>query len=258
MTRIIIRNENLKMSRLHLSILMLTTAVSLAADTITMRNGTVVEGTLLKADTRTLTFMVGDNPQAIAISDIESVRFGNAAAPAAPPPVATHALSIPFGTPISVRLVDAFDSQTGTVGKEYRASIDDPVVVDGNTVLAKDGAAFVTLVEAKQAGKLAGRPQLTLSLARVEVNGHSIALQTSETVSQGDSKGKQSAVVIGAAAAGGAGIGALLGRGKGALIGGATVAGTAAAVQALRPKPGVKIPSETRLTFTLSQPATLP
>ena len=225
-----------------------------------MRNGTVMEGTLLKADTRMLTFMVGDNPQAIPITDIESVRFGNAAPapPAAPPPVATHALSIPFGTPISVRLVEAFDSKTGTVGKEYRASIDDPVVVDGNTVLAKDGLAFVTLVEAKQAGKLAGSPQLTLALARVEINGRSIALQTSETVSQGDSKGKQSVIVIGAATAGGSLLGAIAGRGKGAVIGAVAGAGTATAVQALRPQPGVKIPSETRLTFTLSQPATLP
>ena len=47
-------------------------------------------------------------------------------------------------------------------------------------------------------------------------------------------------------------IGAIAGGGKGAAIGAATGAGAAGAVQVLTKGPKVQIPSETRLTFTLT------
>jgi hypothetical protein len=59
--------------------------------------------------------------------------------------------------------------------------------------------------------------------------------------------------VVGGTAAFGAIIGAIAGGGKGAAIGAASGAGAGAAVQAVRGAK-VKIPSETRLEFTLKQP----
>ena len=163
--------------------------------------------------------------------------------------------TIPAGTQIAVRLVDAFDSKTGTIGKEYRATVDDDVLLNDIIVVPKGTPAYVALVEAKKAGKLEGRAQLTLALARIELTGHPITLKTEEVVSQGSSTGKKSAVVIGSATAVGAVVGGILGKGALGALAGAAV-GTA--VQAVRPKPGVKLPSETRLTFTLSEAANLP
>ena len=60
--------------------------------------------------------------------------------------------------------------------------------------------------------------------------------------------------MIGGGAALGAIIGALAGGGKGAAIGAVTGAGAGTAVQVATKGERVKIPSETRLTFTLEYP----
>ena len=71
---------------------------------------------------------------------------------------------------------------------------------------------------------------------------------------KGASRGKRSAEVIGGGAALGALIGAIAGGGKGAAIGAAAGAGGGTAVQAMTHGQQVKIPSETRLDFTLHAP----
>jgi len=54
-----------------------------------------------------------------------------------------------------------------------------------------------------------------------------------------------------------AGIGGIVGGGKGAAIGGLAGAGAGTAAQIATKGSVVKIPSETRLTFTLEQPVRL-
>jgi hypothetical protein len=63
--------------------------------------------------------------------------------------------------------------------------------------------------------------------------------------------------VIGGTAAVGAIIGAIAGGGKGAAIGGLAGAGAGTTAQVITKGQRVKIPSETRLTFTLDQPVRL-
>jgi hypothetical protein len=63
--------------------------------------------------------------------------------------------------------------------------------------------------------------------------------------------------VVGGTTALGAIIGALGGGGKGAAIGAASGAAVGGAAEVLTKGQRVKIPSETRLSFTLQQPANL-
>jgi hypothetical protein len=107
------------------------------------------------------------------------------------------------------------------------------------------------LVQANSAGKFSGRSELTVSLDNVTYQGKTYSLQTSEVQQQGGSRGKRSAAVIGGGAVLGALIGGLAGDGKGAAIGAGVGAGGGTAVQATTKGQQVKIPSETRLDFTL-------
>jgi hypothetical protein len=110
------------------------------------------------------------------------------------------------------------------------------------------------LVNASSAGKFKGSSELTVSLESFTYQGKTYTLATSDVQEKGASRGKRSAAVIGGGAALGALIGGLAGGGKGAAIGAGVGAGGGTAVQAMTRGQQVKIPSETRLDFTLHVP----
>ena len=171
--------------------------------------------------------------------------------PPPPPPPQPITVTIPEGTVITVRTIDAIDSATNSTGQSFRASLDNPVVVDDRTVLPKGLNAYLKLVEASSAGKFKGRSELTVSLDSVTYQGRTYTFATSDVQQKGGSRGKRSAEVIGGGAALGAIIGAIAGGGKGAAIGAAAGGAGGTAVQAMTKGEQVKIPAETRLEFTL-------
>jgi len=245
----------------RLTLLTLSVAFSLGADTITLHNGKSVEGIYLSGTKDAITVLVGRDEQQIPVPDIDTIHFGNGPAAQAPAPQAPRraGVSLPAGTAIPIRMIEPINSRAAS-GRDYKASVDEDVLAaDGTTVLVKTGAdAFVRVVNAKASGRYAGRAELTISLVRVLVDGQPITLETGDSVSQSKSKTGQSAAIT----AGGAGIGALIGGlragGKGAAIGAGAGAGGGAIVALSLKGPQVNIPSETRLTFTLSQPSTQP
>jgi BON domain len=178
-----------------------------------------------------------------------------AAAPAPPPPPPQPiTVTIPEGTIVTVRTIDSIDSATASAGQSFRASLDAPVVVNDHVVLPKGLNARLRLTEASSAGKFKGRSELTVSLDTITYQGTTYSFKTSDVQEQGGSRGKRSAAVIGGGAALGALIGGLAGGGKGAAIGAGVGAGGGTAVQAATHGQQVKIPSETRLDFTMHEP----
>jgi hypothetical protein len=81
-----------------------------------------------------------------------------------------------------------------------------------------------------------------------------VDVNTTEVTEQSDSRGARTGKVVGGTAAIGAIIGAIAGGGKGAAIGAASGAAVGTGAQVLTKGQRVRIPSETRLTFTLQQP----
>jgi len=109
-------------------------------------------------------------------------------------------------------------------------------------------------VSASSAGHITGRSELGLELASIAFQGKTYNVVSSDVKQSGASRGKRSAETIGGGAALGALIGAVAGGGKGAAIGAAVGGGAGTGVQVLTKGQQVKIPSETRLDFTLQQP----
>ena len=168
--------------------------------------------------------------------------------------VSTAAVEIPAGTTIAVRMIDDVDSERDSTGQEFRASIDEPVVLDGRTVVPRGANVTAKLVAEKQAGQLSGRTTLTLDLTAIEINGRMVDVLTEEVTQQSESRTEKTAKTAGGGAVLGAVIGAIAGGGKGAAIGAVTGAAAGGAVQVLTRGERVRIPSETRLTFTLQRP----
>ena len=150
-----------------------------------------------------------------------------------------------------MRTIDSVDSERDRRGQTYRASIDQPVIVNGQTVVPRGADAVIMLSDSQQSGKIEGKAVLTLELRSITINGRTYD-STSSTVSrESGSRGSRSAKVIGGTAALGAIIGAIAGGGKGAAIGAGSGAAVGTAAQVVTSGQKVKVPAETLLTFTL-------
>jgi len=109
-------------------------------------------------------------------------------------------------------------------------------------------------VNDEQSGKLTGRTELTLDVVSIKVDGKLVDVNTQEVTQASESRTGSTAKRAGGGAALGAIIGAIAGGGRGAAVGAAAGAGAGTAVQVMTKGQRVRIPSETRLTFTLQNP----
>jgi len=226
------------------------------ADVLKMKDGVGIQGLLVDANSVELVFMGVDGTQrAYPIDIVAGIDFAKLPPPPPPPPPPrpappTGGLTIPAGTQITVRTIDAIDGKTARPGALYRASIDDPVGV-GSRIAIQRGANCTLEVVNIQSGE-----GMALRMKEINVNGKAYHTSTAyaDVDAQGTSKNKSAVkrgVGLGAL---GAGIGALAGGGKGAAIG-ALAGGAAGAVSAVGAKgKQINVPTESRLIFSLAAP----
>jgi hypothetical protein len=174
-----------------------------------------------------------------------------------PPPPAPAKVTIPAGTTLAIRLVDAIDTEKAQPGQSFRATLDSPLSAEGDVAIPAGYDVEGQVVDVKSAGKFAGKSELVLQLSRIRVGAKSYSLQTDQYRRQGSSRGTNTAEKVGAGAAIGAIIGGLAGGGKGAGIGAAAGGGLGGGVQAATKGQQIKLPAETVLNFTLQSPLTV-
>src|ERR1035438_8611326 len=128
----------------------LVLATAWFGDTITLKNGQVVNGTFLGGTARQVRVDLGDQVQTFDVAEIARIEFGGAApqgpqeAPprrperprevTTPDPAPQLGITLPAGTNFTIRMIDAVDSQTAHTGQSFAASLDAAVNdADGNT-----------------------------------------------------------------------------------------------------------------------------
>ncbi|MBI3485013.1 MAG: BON domain-containing protein [Acidobacteria bacterium] len=171
--------------------------------------------------------------------------------PAEPKPVKVE---IPVGTTLAVRMIDSIDSEVNRTGETFRATLDAPVMIEGEEIVPAGTDVSIRLAEAKTAGHMAGRSELRLEVSWFEFQGKRYTVDSSTYEQVGSSRGKNTAAKVGGGAAIGAIIGAIAGGGKGAAIGATVGAGAGAGAQVFTKGQQIKVPSETRIDFRLDQP----
>lgn len=252
-------------------ITVLLAAMIARADSLELKNGSLINGKFIGGSENVIAFQVGSSVQRFNRSDIVSIRFDAGAAvsdtPHGPDRVplndsenVEHAsrqtpasVTIPAGTRISVRTIDVIDSTKNRVGDRFEASLAEPLIVDGNIVVAKGAEVYGRLAESRESGTFTGRSQLRLELTGIVVNGRPMPLVTGEYELTGKSRGASTAKRTVGGAAFGSLIGALAGGGEGAAIGAGVGAGVGAGSETITKGDQVKVPSETLIDFTLQQ-----
>jgi hypothetical protein len=246
------------------------------SDTLILRDGTHVTGYYEGGTARVVRFQTSSGVQEYDLLSVVEVQFGGdtvpsgtesaarsmprlltpeeSARPVRSDSAARTAFTVPPGTALLVRLTDAINSEESATGETFRATLAEPLFVEGLEVAPADADIRGRIVEAEGAGRINGAAELRLELSQITINGVSYAIKTAEYQEVGESRGGETATRMGAGAGIGALVGLIAGGGKGAAIGAGVGAGTAGAVQILTKGEKLNIPAETLLEFRLSEP----
>jgi hypothetical protein len=181
--------------------------------------------------------------------------------PAAEPPAkpaAPRTFEVPEGTELTVALINPISTATNKAGDDFTASLAEPIVIGGQTVVAKGARVNGRVVDAEGSGRVSGKANIRLVLTSIAEAGKSHPIVTKPFVAEAEATKKRDAGVIGGAAGIGAAIGAIAGgkggAAKGAIIGGAAGTGGVLATKGKE----VEFDSESRLKFTLDKSVALP
>lgn len=241
------------MRLIHIGMSLCLGMVATAADTVTLSDGRVITGIYVGGSPREVRIEDGSQIQLLDIAKIVRIDFGNAQEPRGrqTSSAVDSSILLPAGTHLVIRMIDGVDSERNSVGQKFAASLDEPVVINGQTVIPRGVDVVVKLVDAKESGKFAGLTTLTLDLMSLKVNGRMMDVNTETVTEASSSRGKRTAKVVGGTAALGTIIGAIAGGGKGAAIGLGSGAAVGAGAEILTKGQRVKVPSESRLSFVL-------
>jgi hypothetical protein len=150
-------------------------------------------------------------------------------------------------------------SDTSRVEEAVIAHLSHPIRVRGETVLAEGSRLNGVVTDATRSARVKGRAHVAMQFSAVTPHGEDqrYTIRTASVGRIAESTKEKDALEIGAPAAGGALIGALVGGKKGALVGTAVGGGAGtAAVLSTRGKE-VHLAKGTTLTLRLTAPVTV-
>lgn len=156
------------------------TATPAGAPTSTLNTGTDAQSTAPASDTTTTTDPGQNAGPTGASQPGQDGAVADAAQSAADDaPTAAQPIVVPAGTTLTVRLGEDLGSWISEVGQGFSATLDNDVVVNGETVIAAGAAVFGKVVLARPGGAVAGEAILQLKLTAVNFNNANLPVVTS-------------------------------------------------------------------------------
>ena len=202
----------------------------------------------------------------VACSKADTTAVAANAADAEKKPVATagaavaaREVTVPAGTTLSIVLETPVSSVTSRVEERVNAHLARAVVVNGATAIPEGSSVGGVVTDATRSGRVKGRAHVAVRFDSLTPSGSDerYTIHTSSVGRTAEGTKKKDALEIGAPAAGGALIGAIVGGKKGALVGGAVGGGAGTAVVLSTRGKEVKLNKGAALTLRLTQPLTV-
>src|SRR5213594_3806664 len=119
-----------------------------------------------------------------------------AAAPARPKPSVPTTVQVPEGTGLTVVLIDSISTGKNQAGDQFMASLADPIVVEGRTVVARGTKVQGRIVDAEGSGRVKGKANIRLVLTSIMDAGKTYPIVTKPFVAEAESSTKRDAGLI--------------------------------------------------------------
>jgi hypothetical protein len=229
------------------------------ADTLQLANGQKIEGTFVGRSDGNVKFEVNGITTTYDEKDVKNIAFGSSqeksknttgAAPAEKSPAVTTAITVPSGTQLMIRTKEPLDSSRHKAGHKFTATLEADLAVGGTVVAPRGSNVYGELTQAKQAGRVAGKSELTVAFTGLMINNQIKLIRTSEIQAVADSN--QAKNTVGKTARGAA-IGGLIDGSSGAKTGAKVGVGASLLTRGGR----INIPANTLLETRLAEPFTL-
>jgi hypothetical protein len=219
------------------------------ADVVELRSGGTIRGTYVGGSANTVNIETAQGLMMVSTADVQELRFSAPPPPPVvvipPPPPVGGPASVPAGTVLLVRM-DTQVSSKDSSGKKFSGRLVSDLMA-GYAVVARAGTPVIGEVEqAKQAGRLAGKSQLQITLRAIDFSGRLVPILTTNFAETGQSSFKKTARNVAVGAAIGNSIDRTGGAGKGAAVG--------VGVSLIRQGDSVTVPAGAILEFRLIQP----
>jgi hypothetical protein len=159
---------------------------------------------------------------------------------------------------LGLQLESMVSSEVAKVEDVVNAKVTRDVKVGSDVAVPAGTKVLGSVMQVERGGKMKDKARVSVRFhTLVMADGTRLAINTDAIIREGKSPGQESAAKVGAAAVGGAILGAILGGGKGAAIGGSVgAAGGSAAVMAGGRNPAV-LNAGTAVTVRLQQPVSV-
>jgi len=178
--------------------------------------------------------------------------------PPGPPPKTFEELVVSADSVLGIQLDSTVSSEVARVEDPVNAHVTRDVKVGSDIAVPAGTKVLGSVTQVERGGKMKEKARLSVRFhTLVMADGTRLPVSTDAILREGKSPGQESAAKMGAAAVGGAILGAIVGGGKGAAIGGSVgAAGGAAAVMAGGRNPAV-LTAGTAVTVRLEKPVTV-
>src|SRR6185295_17380650 len=180
------------------------------ADTLVLRNGKEINGTLLGATTRQIDFLPSSGKAMKVASDtVEAINFSDppvvVTPPPAPRPAVRRPVTVPAGTAFRVRTIDFIDVDSTQAGAKFRGAVDDPIMLGGDVIVRRGADVVLVASKVQQGGKMKGSDLIELKVNSITVAGRAYPVVTTLSETKSGGEGKKTAGKI----IGGVGLGAI-------------------------------------------------
>jgi hypothetical protein len=165
---------------------------------------------------------------------------------------ANRMATVPAGTRLMVKMVDAVDSDRSNPNERFRGTLESNLMAGNIMVAPKGTTVFGRVLTAVSAGSSGGQLEFDLTDIRLDGQLYSLATNTNQVQGQGSSSQAAGGAKTGAA------VGAIVGGISGAMrgAGAGAAAGHVSGVTTTGER--VNVPSGALVEFTLDHPVSLP
>jgi len=239
--------------------LSLRAAVS-SADTLVLRDGTRVQGTVESIAARTITFRdANGTSRRYPTTLVEGLEFFSADR-VNPHAVNSRRLQAPAGTELVVRTVETIDSRTAGANQVFSGIVEQAVTDGSGLVIIPERSSAQLMIRQMSSGGATGSPEMMLDVQSITIAGRRYLISTEDMLLKSDTgvgKNRRTAEAVGGGAALGGIVGAIAGGGTGTAIGVLAGGAGGAGAQVLTRGRDVQVPAETLLTFRLDRSVSL-